>query len=177
MDLMNLRSCIFLDRDGVLNKERGEYTFLIDDFEIIKGVKEALQLAKEAGYLLIVITNQGGVDKGLYTLDQVMACYAYLQREVGGVIDDIYVSPYHISISNSILGKPDSLMFEKAIAKWNIAVQDSYMIGDTDRDLLAAQKVGVKGLLVKSIKQSELVSKKQQHQNLYDAVQFILQNK
>jgi D-glycero-D-manno-heptose 1,7-bisphosphate phosphatase len=174
---MKDRPCIFLDRDGVINKERGEYTFLRKDFSILDGVAEALMLAHEAGFLLIVITNQGGVDKGLYSKEDVMACHDYLQIQTGGLFDDIYLCPHHPSKTESLMRKPDSLMFEKAIAKWAINTEQSYMIGDADRDLMAAQKVGVKGLLVKSVKESVLVPKEKQHQSLLDAVRFILRTK
>ncbi|MEQ9148920.1 MAG: D,D-heptose 1,7-bisphosphate phosphatase, partial [Cytophagales bacterium] len=60
-----MNKCVFLDRDGVLNQERGEYTFNVEDFVIIKGVKSALEKLKKSGFLLIVITNQGGIAKGL----------------------------------------------------------------------------------------------------------------
>jgi D-glycero-D-manno-heptose 1,7-bisphosphate phosphatase len=174
---MKNRPCIFLDRDGVINKERGEYTFLTKDFCILEGVAEALRLAHEANFLLIVITNQGGVDRGLYSKEDVMNCHHYLQTETGSLIDDIYICPHHPTKTESLMRKPDSLMFEKAIAKWGIDLEHSYMIGDADRDLLAAQKVGVKGLLVKSVKESELVPREEQHQSLLDAVRFILHTK
>jgi D-glycero-D-manno-heptose 1,7-bisphosphate phosphatase len=61
------QKCVFLDRDGVLNRERGDYTYTLEDFEVLPGVPEALALLKQNGYMLIVVTNQGGIAKGLYT--------------------------------------------------------------------------------------------------------------
>ena len=171
---MKAKPCIFLDRDGVLNKERGDYTFRIEDFEILDGVAEALQLFKSAGYLLVVITNQAGIAKGLYQVEDVLKCHSYLQEATGKLIDDLYFCPHHPVKTESLLRKPDSLMLEKAIAKWNIDVESSYMIGDSDRDLISAAKVGVKGLLVQSSKVSELVPKKEQHASLLAAAQYIL---
>ena len=63
---MQKQKCVFLDRDGVLNRERGDYTYKLEDFEVLPGVPEALALLKENGFLLIVVTNQAGVAKGLY---------------------------------------------------------------------------------------------------------------
>jgi D-glycero-D-manno-heptose 1,7-bisphosphate phosphatase len=145
---MSINKCVFLDRDGVLNKERGEYTFKIDDFEIIVGVQEALKLLKQSGYLLIVITNQAGIAKGFYKREDVIKCHDYLQAKTGGFIDDIYFSPHHPLTTESLLRKPDSLMLEKAMAKWDINPDKSYMVGDSIRDIEAAEKVGVSGVLV-----------------------------
>jgi len=140
--------CVFLDRDGVLNEERGEYTFKIDDFILIRGVIEALQLLKTHNYLLVMITNQAGISKGLYTKQDMKACHEKLQREVNYLIDGIYYAPLHPVVSNSLARKPDSLMLEKAIARFAIDPSRSWLVGDRIRDIEAGQKVGVKGILV-----------------------------
>ena len=142
------RPCVFLDRDGVLNAERGEYTFRTEDFEIIPGVPEALKLLKDAGFLLIVITNQAGIAKRLYTKEHVFVCHEKLQQACCGIIDALCYAPLHPSVSESLSRKPDSLMLEKAIARFNIDVENSWFIGDKKRDLQAAAKVGVKAILV-----------------------------
>ncbi len=140
-----MNKCVFLDRDGVLNEDRTDYVYRIDDFIIPDGVPEALRLLKNAGYLLIVITNQAGIAKGLYTRDDVMACYNYLQEQCGHIIDDIYYSPHHPAFdSQSLTRKPDSLLLEKAIAKYDIATTQSWMIGDALRDMQAGKRVGVR---------------------------------
>lgn len=145
---MRLHKCIFLDRDGVLNRERGEYTFKLDDFEILNGTKESLEILKKSGYLLIVITNQAGIAKGIYKREDVYKCHTLLQDHTGNLIDDIYFCPHHPIATESLLRKPDSLMLEKAIAKWDIDTTQSFMVGDSIRDIQAAEKVGVKGILV-----------------------------
>lgn len=140
-----MKRCVFLDRDGVLNEDRADYVYRVEDFIIPDGVPEALRLLKEAGYLLIVITNQAGIAKGLYTRDDVMTCYNYLQEQCGHLIDDIYYSPHHPRYnSESLTRKPDSLLLEKAIAKYNIVPEDSWMIGDAPRDMQAGKRVGVR---------------------------------
>lgn len=143
-----MNKCIFLDRDGVINKERGEYTYEIDDFIIEFGVIEELAKLKSKGYKLIIITNQGGINKGLYSFDDVIKCHHYFQKMSDNVIDDFYYSPYHDDYTKSISRKPDSLMLERAIYKWNIDVANSWMIGDSKRDIECAFKLEIKGIIV-----------------------------
>ena len=140
--------CIFLDRDGVLNVDNPDYTFRVVDFKIIPGVVEALSNLKKAGFLLVVVTNQSGIAKGIYTRTEVDACHQYFQKECGNLIDQFYFSPYHRTVTKSLATKPDSLMFEKAIAKYNIDVQTSWMIGDRGRDIVPARILGVKTIQI-----------------------------
>mgnify|MGYP001393291521 CR=1 FL=1 len=143
-----MNKCVFLDRDGVLNCEIGDYAFRPDHFVVVDGVGEALKALKAKGYLLIVATNQAGISKGLYTDEDVMVCHGILQEACGGLIDDIYYCPYHPSISESLCRKPDSLMFEKAIAKYRIDPRLSWMIGDAERDMIPARKLGLRTVQV-----------------------------
>jgi len=169
---MTGRKCIFLDRDGVLNEERGEYTYKLNDFNILNGVPDALKMLKENGYLLIVITNQAGIAKGLYSAEDVMNCHNYLQGQTGSFIDDIYYCPHHPITTQSLLRKPNSLMLEKAMAKWNIDPKASFMVGDSKRDIEAAERVGVKGILIGD---KESPEKETPHEeNLWGAVQNII---
>ncbi|WP_375578367.1 HAD family hydrolase [Marivirga tractuosa] len=172
---MRLHKCIFLDRDGVLNRERGDYTFKINDFEILDGVKEALKILKESDYLLIVITNQAGVAKGLYKEEDVLKCHTYLKVQTGGLIDDIYFCLHHPISTESLLRKPNSLMLEKAIAKWSIDPEHSFMIGDSLRDIQAAEKVGVRGILVGDKEEGENMTAPKA-KNLLDAVNKFIVN-
>ncbi|QJW92052.1 HAD family hydrolase [Spirosoma taeanense] len=140
-----MNKCIFLDRDGVLNEDRTDYVYRVEDFIIPEGVPEALRLLKEAGYLLIIITNQAGIAKGLYTRDDVMQCFNYLQEQCDHLIDDIYYSPHHPDYdTHSLTRKPGSLLLEKAMAKYNIVPDKSWMIGDAPRDMQAGRRVGVR---------------------------------
>ncbi|MBF8963137.1 HAD family hydrolase [Pontibacter sp. FD36] len=142
------RKCVFLDRDGVLNRERGDYTYTLEDFEVLPGVPEALALLKQNGFLLIVVTNQGGIAKGLYTKADVMACHQKLQDACDHLIDALYYAPSHPDYSESLSRKPDSLMLERAIARYNIDPAQSWMVGDSHRDLEAAEKVGIRSIIV-----------------------------
>ncbi|MFN8358215.1 MAG: HAD family hydrolase [Spirosomataceae bacterium] len=140
-----MNKCIFLDRDGVLNKEVGDYVYRIEDLIVPDGTAEALRQLKDAGYLLIVITNQAGIAKGLYTRDDVRKCHEYIQQQVGHVLDDIYFCPHHPTYTTaSLLRKPDSLMLEKAMSKYQIDKTTSWMIGDALRDVQAGKKAGVR---------------------------------
>ncbi|MGK7397934.1 MAG: D-glycero-alpha-D-manno-heptose-1,7-bisphosphate 7-phosphatase [Candidatus Cyclobacteriaceae bacterium M3_2C_046] len=143
-----MNKCIFLDRDGVLNKEIGDYAYQLDHFIIEEGVPETLKSLKDAGYLLVVVTNQAGISRGLYTISQMKLCHQHLINSCRQIIDAIYFCPYHPSVTASLCRKPDSLMFEKAIARFNIDVAQSWMIGDSDRDMIPARKLGIKTIQV-----------------------------
>ena len=136
--------CVFLDRDGVINHERGDYTFRIDDFHILDGVGKGLEKLKSHGYLNIIVTNQAGISKGLYTKEQMETCHGYLHQQHPGLIDAIYHCPYHPTITESLTRKPDTLMMEKAQARFKIDLSRSWMVGDRERDMEAAHKLGVR---------------------------------
>lgn len=141
------KKAIFLDRDGVLIKERGDYTWLLEDMVINKEVIEGLKLFSDAGYLLIVISNQSGIDKGLYSKKDADYLHLHLERFFNNHdihIDEFYYCPHHPSISNCICRKPDSLLLEKALARFEVNPLESWFIGDADRDIEAGNKAGVK---------------------------------
>ena len=143
-----MSKCVFLDRDGVLNEDDPNYTFEVSKFKILPGVPEALRLMKQHGFLLIVVTNQSGIAKGLYGIEQMKACHEYMQQHCDHSIDKFYFSPYHKTVTNSLLTKPDSLMFEQAIAKFSIDISKSWMVGDRGRDLIPARKFGIKTIQI-----------------------------
>lgn len=138
-----MNKCIFLDRDGVINVDYVDYVYDLQKFQFIEGVQEALKKFKDAGYLLILITNQSGIVKGIYKEEDVWTVYNHIQHETGEVLDDMYYAPYHEKWTNSLTRKPDSLMLEKAIAKYNIDISRSWMIGDKERDLIPGKKLGL----------------------------------
>ncbi|WP_181306777.1 HAD-IIIA family hydrolase [Rufibacter sp. XAAS-G3-1] len=142
------RKAVFLDRDGVLNVERGDYTWRPAEFEVCAGVPQALEILKQNGYLLIVVTNQAGITKGLYTKQDVLACHEKLQAACGYVLDALYMAPGHPSVSESLARKPDSLMLERALARFNVDPALCWLVGDQPRDIQAAAKCGIAGILV-----------------------------
>ena len=148
-DLM--QKAIFFDRDGVLNKEIGDYVCQIDDFEILPDAVQCIKLVKSLGFLAIVVTNQGGIGKKLYSHEELKSFHQKLQNaclENGTEIDDFFYCPHHPISGKCLCRKPESLMLEKAMAKYNIDKNKSLMIGDTARDVEAAEKAGVHGLLI-----------------------------
>lgn len=138
-----MSGCIFLDRDGVLNRDNPNYTYRVRDFEILPGVPEALYFLKEAGFRLVVVTNQSGVAQRIYTHRQVHLCHIFLQQACGHVIDAFYYSPYHPSVTASLARKPGTLMFEKAIARFSLLPQACWMVGDRGRDIIPARALGI----------------------------------
>jgi D-glycero-D-manno-heptose 1,7-bisphosphate phosphatase len=142
------QKAIFLDRDGILNVERGEHTWRLDDFILVDGIVDLLSRLKQEGFLLIVITNQSGIAKGMYTRADMWACHEKFQKEAGGLIDDFYYAPGHPDVSESLSRKPDTLMFERAMAKHDIDPELSWMIGDKERDITPAKKLGIRTIRV-----------------------------
>ena len=165
--------CVFLDRDGVLNEDLSDYLHKLDDLIIPEGVPEALNLLKEAGFLLIVITNQAGIAKGMYGPEAVYAIHEKMQEVSGNALDDLYFAPSHPEFTGKSLSrKPDSLMLEKAIAKYNIDTDQSWMIGDRARDMEAGHKVGLKTIHV--IPENEISAGDYTAVSLYEAAKIIL---
>ena len=168
-----MNKCVFLDRDGVLNEDRVNYAYQLAHFNILEGVPKALKMLKEAGFLLIVVTNQSGIAKGIYTRKEVLACYEYLQSQTGNLIDEHYYAPYHPIYSNSLTRKPDSLMLEKGIAKYHIDTQKSWLVGDSQRDILAAKKLHIPSIQVGQ-KEKHCEEADFSAQDLYEASLHIL---
>jgi len=143
-----MTKCIFLDRDGVINKDYVDYVYSEEKLSILPGVAEALSALKKAGYILVVVTNQSGITKGIYTAEQMHECHALIQERCGHLIDYFYFAPGHPSKSETLSRKPGSLMFERAQARFNIDMAASWMIGDKDKDLIPAKKMGLKTIQV-----------------------------
>lgn len=148
-----MKKAVFLDRDGVINRERGDYTWRWEDFEILPGLIEGLKFLQDKDYLLIVITNQAGIAKGLYTKDDVELLHKRLKQQLngGGIeLTEIYYCPHHNEFGKCLCRKPNSLLLEKAIARFDIDTKNSVFIGDKPRDIKAGESAGVKGILVKA---------------------------
>jgi len=146
---MDLKSrCVFLDRDGVLNQDRPDYSYRLDHFVILPGVPKALNRLKSAGFLLVVVTNQSGIAQGIYTQSEMELCHQYFQEQCNNAIDHFYFSPYHPSKTASLGRKPGTLMFEKAIAKFDVDVASSWMVGDRGRDIIPARQLGLKTIQI-----------------------------
>ncbi len=149
---MSLGKAVFLDRDGIINRERG-FTYKLEEFEILADVSPALVELKKRGYRLIIVSNQSGISKGLYTVEDVEMLHAHLVAHLkssGIVLDEVYYCVHHPEQTNCICRKPDSLFIEKALSRFSLDAARCYFIGDKERDKEAAEKAGVKGLLVEA---------------------------
>ena len=144
---------VFLDRDGVLNEEIGDYVCRIEDFHLLDNY-DTLKTLQDRGYLLIVATNQGGLAKGWYSEDELAKMHhhlkeAYKERGVG--FTDIFYCPHHPDFTSDCdCRKPKPGLLLRAIEKYNIDPAKSYFIGDRERDIEAGVAAGVKGILVNS---------------------------
>ncbi len=140
---------LFLDRDGVINRERGDYTYHPRDFEILPGVAEAIAAASGAGFIPVVITNQAGISLCRYTLSEMRICHEIMMKAIPE-IKAVYFSPYHPDITRSLSRKPATLLFERALHRFEIDPASSYMAGDKDRDLLPARQLGISTIMIGS---------------------------
>lgn len=148
----NLNKCIFFDRDGVLNKDKG-YISKVRDIEIFPKVGQAIYECNKKKYLVIIITNQSGIGRGLITLKQLSQIHNYIKKKIKknkAIINDIFYCPFHPTggrgkyKKNSFDRKPNPGMILKAIKKWKIDPKKSFMIGDKVSDRTAAKAAGLK---------------------------------
>ncbi len=147
---------IFLDRDGVIvNNSQHYYIYKKEDVEFVDGVFENLISLRNAGYEFFIVTNQGGIAKKQYTMDDVNKVHHYIANELeksGIIIRDIMVCPHHESVEKCLCRKPSPLMIEKLIALYQIDPKQSFFIGDSDTDIQAAKAAGVKGIKIEGNK-------------------------
>ena len=148
-----MNKAVFLDRDGVINFEHGDYTYDKADFQINDGVIESLKIIVEKGYLLIVITNQSGIAKEVYDHSAVQDLPDFMTATLlkdNIPLAAVYYCPHHPDLSECLCRKPQSIMVEKAIARFNIDPKASYLIGDRERDIIAGGTAGLTGILIES---------------------------
>lgn len=153
---LKVNKAIFLDRDGTINVEK-HYLHKIEDFEFLPGVIEGLKLLQEAGYLLIVITNQSGIARGYYNEEDFQKLNEWMiekLKENGVNISKVYYCP-HLPDANiekyrieCECRKPKLGMYKTAIKEFDIDLDESWAIGDKIRDLAICEKTGCRGMLV-----------------------------
>jgi len=144
---------VFLDRDGVLNCEIGDYVCRFEDFKLLDNF-DALKTLHDRGYLLIIATNQGGLAKGWYSEDELAKMHNHLKEkylEHGVKFTDIFYCPHHPDFTGDCdCRKPKPGLLLQGIKKYNLDPSKSYFIGDRERDIEAANGAGVKGILIDS---------------------------
>ena len=144
---------LLLDRDGILIRERGAYSYLPEHIVYVPGIEKFLQERQSEGYLLIVVSNQGGIAKGYYGHAHVFDLHQTIHEQLlswGVTIHSWFYCPHHDEVSYCLCRKPGPLMLEKALARYNADAAKSYMIGDKESDVEAGRRAGVKPLLVNS---------------------------
>ncbi|WP_443946724.1 D-glycero-alpha-D-manno-heptose-1,7-bisphosphate 7-phosphatase [Pedobacter sp. AW1-32] len=147
-----MNKAIFLDRDGVLNHERYDYICKVEDFEILEYQIPVLKKLFDEDYLLIVITNQGGIALKRYSEDELAIMHQMLRdafKKKGAEIAAFYYCPHHPTVGGECkCRKPLPGMILDAIDMFDIDPTQSIMIGDKPRDVEAANAAGVKGILI-----------------------------
>ena len=147
-----MNAAIFFDRDGVLNEEVG-YLWQIEKFAWIDGARDAIKFCNERGFLVVVVTNQGGIARGLYTHAEVYALHDFMQKslaQVGAHIDAFYFCPHHpegVVPEFSIIcdcRKPKPGLILRACAELDIDPKRSILIGDAQRDIDSARAAGLR---------------------------------
>jgi histidinol-phosphate phosphatase family domain/HAD-superfamily hydrolase, subfamily IIIA len=148
------RPAVFLDRDGVLNEDRG-WVHTAEKWRWMPGAREAVRWLNDAGYLVVVVTNQAGIGRGYYTQHEFDTFTRWIDErlaERGAHVDAWYHCPHHPTEAIGDLRvacacrKPKPGMLLEAIGDWEIDIEDSVMVGDADKDLEAAAAAGVRAV-------------------------------
>ena len=143
---------LFLDRDGVINYNHG-YVYKEKNFDFMPGIFELLSLANKIGYLILIVTNQAGIGRGLYTekqFDELTLWMVNKFNEKNIVIDGVFYSPFHPVygkgkyLLKEETRKPGSGMFKEALNEFNIDIDNSLMVGDNFSDIEASINAGIK---------------------------------
>jgi len=153
-----MKRAIFLDRDGTIIADKG-FVHKKEDVELLPKAAEAIKLANEHNFLVIVVTNQSGVARGYFKEDDVKQLHEYLNQILqtkGARIDAFYYCPHHPDASVKtykkacFCRKPEPGLLLKAADDFGINLSESYMIGDSQRDIEAGKKAGCKTILLKT---------------------------
>ncbi|HZO03124.1 MAG TPA: D-glycero-beta-D-manno-heptose 1,7-bisphosphate 7-phosphatase [Burkholderiales bacterium] len=141
---------VILDRDGTINHDSDEYIKSPEELRPIKGSLEAIARLTQADYRVVVATNQSGIARGLFDTRTLFAIHDTLLRalaQVGGRIDAFFFCP-HKADDRCACRKPQPGMLLEVARRFNVALDDTYMVGDAQRDLEAAAAAGAKPVLV-----------------------------
>lgn len=174
-DYIAPKCVIGLDRDGVINKDLGTYCYKIDDFEFEDGSLDAIVRLRKLGHKIVIITNQGGIEKGIYGQEDVDKLHTYMLEEFGKAgcpsIDGLYYSAS--SAKNDMYAKPNTGMFKRCEKEVpHVKFSKGFYVGDKIRDLKAAMKMGARPILVRTghgKETEELIKKRFTYQKIKKA--------
>jgi D-glycero-D-manno-heptose 1,7-bisphosphate phosphatase len=141
---------VILDRDGTINHDSEHYIKSVDEWRPIKGSIEAIARLTQAGYRVVVATNQSGIARGLFTTRALFDIHEAMQRaalQAGGRIDAFFFCP-HAADSACECRKPQPGMLLEVARRFNVSLKDVYMVGDAPRDVQAAAAAGARPVLV-----------------------------
>lgn len=160
-----MNKAIFLDRDGTINVEK-HYLYRQEDFEFLPGAVDALKLLQDAGFLLIIITNQSGIARGYYSEEDFLQLNQWMIDTLkcqGVLITDVYYCPHlpnapiEMYRKNCDCRKPKIGLFEKAIADYHIDLAESCAIGDKIRDCAICEETACRGFLIGNNEHPEII--------------------
>lgn len=144
------RRALFLDRDGVINRKRDGYVTDERDLEVLEDAVRAMHIARAKGYVIVVVTNQSAVGRGIMTGGQLARVHARMESELaraGARIDAIYCCT-HAPGDGCACRKPGTAMIEAAVRDLNIDAGSSWLVGDSDTDMEAAERAGLRGIRI-----------------------------
>lgn len=174
-----MKKAAFLDRDGVINRKapEGQYVTRWEEMEFLPGASEAIRRLNNAGFFVIIVTNQRCVAKGLITADELDSMHARMRREfqtAGAIIDAIYYCP-HDNQPPCRCRKPQPGMLLDAAWTHKVQLGESWMIGDSEHDVQAGQSAGCNTAWVVADENSANGNADVLATSLLDAVHKILQ--
>jgi D-glycero-D-manno-heptose 1,7-bisphosphate phosphatase len=173
-----MNKAIFLDRDGTINVEKN-YLYKIEDFEFMPGVVDALKQLQQAGYLLIIVTNQSGIARGYYTEKDFQKLNDWMVTQLkmqDVIIDQVYFCPHLPNAEvekyrkDCNCRKPKLGLYQQAIADYKIELKKSYAIGDKIRDCAICEQTLCKGFLVGDNEKPDIIDKVKD--GAYDRVSY-----
>lgn len=141
---------VILDRDGTINHDSDHYIKSLDEWRPIKGSIEAIARLTQAGYRVVVATNQSGIARGLFTTRTLFEMHDALQRaavQAGGRVDAFFFCP-HADAAGCECRKPKPGMLLEVARRFNVSLADTYMVGDALKDVQAAVAAGARPVLV-----------------------------
>lgn len=146
------RPAVFLDRDGVLCKEKS-YVTSLEELEIFPYARQCMEVLHQKGFLTICLTNQSAVARGMLAEEELQRMNQYLVAEIG--LDALYYCPHHLEGMGKYrqrcsCRKPGIGMVERAMQEFEIDMSASYMVGDRAADILCGQNAGLKTVLLES---------------------------